>query len=122
MDPITAISEITSLLGNASELVGNLRAARKNGAGKALAVAVPVAVPVATNAAFQEHLSKMVSELVKSKDIDANGTLSAVELGSDKALFDRIDLNHDGQLDGAELAQAIASNKLVPCEFRAPAV
>jgi Ca2+-binding EF-hand superfamily protein len=37
-------------------------------------------------------------------DKDKNGKLSRAEIGLDKPLFDRLDTDHDGQLDGKEFA------------------
>jgi Ca2+-binding EF-hand superfamily protein len=37
-------------------------------------------------------------------DKDKNGKLSRAEIGLDKSLFDRLDADHDGQLDGKEFA------------------
>ncbi len=46
----------------------------------------------------------LVGRLLQSYDRDGNRCLSRSEIGVDRNLFDRLDLDHDGQLSKAELA------------------
>jgi Ca2+-binding EF-hand superfamily protein len=46
----------------------------------------------------------LTDRLLRTYDRDGNGKLSRTEIGLDRAVFDRLDANHDGQLDAAELA------------------
>jgi Ca2+-binding EF-hand superfamily protein len=47
----------------------------------------------------------LTERLLKVYDRDHNGKLSRAEIGLDREVFDRLDANHDGQLDPAELAR-----------------
>jgi Ca2+-binding EF-hand superfamily protein len=51
-----------------------------------------------------ESAEPLVRQLLKRYDKDKNGKLSQPEIGLGKALFDRLDANHDGELDANELA------------------
>jgi Ca2+-binding EF-hand superfamily protein len=47
----------------------------------------------------------LVQRLLARYDRDKDGKLSRAEIALDRAAFDRLDANHDGQLDAAELAR-----------------
>lgn len=49
------------------------------------------------------HLDRAADKLMRRKDADGDGTLSANELGGPDGSFDKIDTNADGRVDKAEL-------------------
>jgi Ca2+-binding EF-hand superfamily protein len=51
-----------------------------------------------------ESAEPLVQQLLKRYDRDKNGKLSRAEIGLGKTEFDRLDTNHDGELDARELA------------------
>jgi Ca2+-binding EF-hand superfamily protein len=53
-------------------------------------------------------LAPLVQRLLSQYDKDHNGKLSPREIGLDREAFDRLDANHDGQLDAAELAKWVS--------------
>jgi Ca2+-binding EF-hand superfamily protein len=50
-------------------------------------------------------VAPVTQRLLAHYDKDHNGKLSRKEIGLDKEAFDKLDANHDGQLDAAELAK-----------------
>jgi Ca2+-binding EF-hand superfamily protein len=53
-------------------------------------------------------LAPLTKQLLARYDKDHNGKLSRQEIGLDQEAFDRLDANHDGQLDAAELAKWVS--------------
>ena len=49
------------------------------------------------------NLDRAADRLMRRKDADGNGTLSADELGGPDGSFDKVDTNADGRVDKAEL-------------------
>jgi Ca2+-binding EF-hand superfamily protein len=67
------------------------------------------ATPLADNSAFLvlvpgTPLDRAIKQLLTRYDKDHNQKLSREEVGLDQESFDRLDANHDGQLDAGELA------------------
>jgi Ca2+-binding EF-hand superfamily protein len=67
------------------------------------------APPLADSSPFQVLIpgtsqDRLIKQLLARYDKDRNQKLSPAEIGLDKEAFDRLDTNHDGQLDAGELA------------------
>jgi Ca2+-binding EF-hand superfamily protein len=50
---------------------------------------------------------KLAEKIIKFYDKDQNGKLDREEIGLDRKVFDRLDTNHDGQLDVTELLKIL---------------
>ena len=101
MDAISAITTVSSLLSGAKGLVNALR-----GSGEAKAGSV------SANNGFSEDLQKAVAALIKSKDKNGDGVLSAQELGLNSQALKGLDRSGDGALDATELMQAMSGSKV----------
>jgi Ca2+-binding EF-hand superfamily protein len=82
----------------------------------------PPAIPVAMAATLPESspfwplreddppgtlAGQLTERLLRHYDRDKNEKLSRAEIGLDKAVFDRLDANHDGELDAEELGKLL---------------
>lgn len=98
MDPITAISQVGSLLkATRSVMEGVAHRSEK-----------------ASSSTFANYLqqagvnSEMTTRLIQALDTDKNGTLSLDEVNAAAQIFTKIDADGNGQITQAELAQFLA--------------
>ncbi len=65
--------------------------------------------PVHPDGSRKQHVvrAQLVHQLLSRYDRDKNQQLSREEIGLDRATFDRLDANHDGQLSAAELMEML---------------
>jgi len=56
------------------------------------------------------HAERLAARALERYDSDADGTLTAAELGLTQQAFSELDVNHDGELDLADLMQAAAES------------
>ncbi len=104
MDAISAITTVGSLLNSAK---GFVKALRGDGASSP----APQTRTGTVEGAFSQDLQEAVAALIKARDKNGDGVLSAQELGFSPQAIQGLDRSGDGKLDTTELLQAISGNK-----------
>lgn len=95
MDALTAITSVGSMVSAVRSLFQGLKAPQK-------------AAEAKSDTKFDDSLAKAIAALMKDRDKNKDGVLSASEFGSNTALFNQLDANKDGKLDVMELAKAFS--------------
>lgn len=104
MDAISAITTVGSLLNSARGFVKALR-------GDDAPRQTPPIRALSGGGAFSKDLQEAVAALVKAKDKNGDGVLSAQELGLAPEAIKGVDRSGDGKLDTMELLQAMRGSK-----------
>jgi Ca2+-binding EF-hand superfamily protein len=92
-DEMIAVEELLPQTGPQYEVVGGGQAGPALPANGAFVMLVP-----------GQPLAPVTQRLLTAYDKDKDGKLSREEIGFDREAFDKLDANHDGKLDAAELA------------------
>jgi Ca2+-binding EF-hand superfamily protein len=103
MVPLLAVTQIASTVGAVKSALGNLKSLHA-------AVAPRKSFESALTAAKKDDLEKKATELIKVRDKDGNGKLSAREFGGDKGVFAKLDGDGDGELSKMELVKGLGAN------------
>jgi hypothetical protein len=107
MVPLLAVSQIASTVGAVKSIVGNLKSLHA-------AAAPSKSFESAMTAAKKDDLEKKAAEVIKVRDKDGNGKLSAREFGGDKQVFGKLDGDGDGELSKTELVKGLGANPKLP--------
>ena len=98
MVPITALSQVSSIIDGARDLVSLVRSGSTSSA---------TTSALSASSAEEKRLQTAFSTLMKEMDANKDGKLSAAEFGGNKSAFNKADINHDGQLDATEVRQML---------------
>ena len=98
MSVIAALSGASSVLSATKDLISTVRASH----GTDKKTQKPQTTQN-TQSDFEQQLNALVSQYIGQRDADKDGKVNATEFGSDRALFDRLDVNRDGKLEAMEL-------------------
>lgn len=100
MEPLTAITQIGSLVGAVRSLAGSLQPKKQ-------------AAPMSFQACLQQctatpaQTQTAITRLFTQRDADKDGLLSAGELGTAPDVFGKLDTDADGQLSRLEVTTAV---------------
>ena len=94
MVPIAALSQVSSIIDGARDLVSLVRSSSASSS-------------TTKSSSEDKRLQAAFSTLMKEMDANNDGKLSRTEFGGEKNAFDKLDLNHDGQLDASEVHQML---------------
>ena len=104
MNALGAITQVGSLVQAAKDMLGGL----KHGRSKPVeGAARPEPFGVQLTNAVADQKDAAITRLIRDKDADKHGMLSASELGTDAKVFSKLDANGDGQVTKLELMAGV---------------